>query len=1415
MAFHKHRTGKRLAACVIAAVMAVGMLAGIGFAPRRAFADALDVTDAKGKYYTDFRSYEEEQAYAAAHNVKIVEESIVLLKNRNNALPLSKDVKDITVFSSVNYVCALPSIRENTNMARAPMPYGIIYGGTGSGQGVGAFLSMDEEFARAGYNLNPEVKAVYESVDKIEVVSGGIGGSMTSRVEIGVGNIATPNIRSSYATFNGAFIATIARHAGEGSNLWARNLDTHADKTEHYLQLDDNERALLAEMKAMKAQYHAPIIYLLNTANPFEVAELEDDPDIDAILWVGYPGASGLKAVPEILSGEVNPSGRLVDLFAADFTNDPTWYNFVNEYDTAAAINAAHPVADEILTYRENNMEHEEGIYFGYKWYETAAADGVLEDIPGYNLAKADIPASKTGDVYYNRSTGVVYPFGYGLSYTEFEQSFVTVASDIETSVNAAQGLDAMIDVQVDVKNTGHVAGKEVVELYVHAPYTDGGIEKAEVQLVSFAKTKLLRPGETERVTLQVRLGDIASFDYNDANANGWKGWEIEAGSYDFRLQRNSHELIEQRTVTLAAHTADLDNDIDSANNTPLSEDNMWNSVDLAIDEGSMVLMTRATDAGTSGLVGKFPTWPDRLYSAVVQGLMTSSKFRGRPYTEFDDDPDDLWYKAVEDIPAGWTQRAEAYGVDAAPIQLKDMPGLDFDDTTSVLALGADTDVAAFDGKTPAEAWELFLNQLTYDEMKVYLTHMGFRTREIDSIGKRMALDNDGPAQLNYDGRRLTNTSAGTTYGNSGGRVGTFWACEVNIAATWNVELARGQGRLVGNEGLFANVNGWYGPGVQVHRSPFIGRNFEYYSQDALQGGLIAAAVVGGAQSKGLNCYLKHFAFLSLNSNDWEFADEQNIRENHFKGYEFPIKFGGCTGIMAVGALAVSANTSNYATNVQIAAGEWGFKGNIITDWYGNYAGYANFNQRTLVCGPLTGGSYSGTNVMSGYWDAAGRDGKGMVMENRKVVNNSITIVPEGEEIDAPNQWYWTRTSVMRSLWMAANTSSNYNGLDRKAVTNKTVEVKRNFNYVKDGLPTTAATNNHRLSAALDAGQAAEFGSSENYYAVTGGALPAGLSLDYRTGRLVGSTAANVGDTNVTVTVYGDGWYRVNYTLTVRVSDFLTPAAALNATVGAAFSTQFSQAEFTAGGRYEDLGAIQSIGNYSVQGAGVPGLTMANNGTLSGTPTTAGTYTVTVRLPVTYRVDGISTNRTANIDTTYTVVVNAAPDDTINFRIDGGILQYRVGAAGEWIDAALSESEIQGLIDASVSGLLNGAQVQALIDASVSGLLNGAQVQALIDASTSGYLTSSQIDTLIANFQTAEQVNTIIAANANGYLNDAETKGLIDAAMAGNLTEAQIQAMIDGSIQSGKGCKSSGSVIAAALFSLTACAFVFVVRKQF
>ena len=528
---------------------------------------------------------------------------------------------------------------------------------------------------------------------------------------------------------------------------------------------------------------------------------------------MGSPGAVGFNAVGKVLTGAVNPSGRLVDTYAYDLSTAPAFWN-AGDF-TYGNLSTRHYV------------EYAEGIYVGYRYYETAAADGFID---------------------YDST--VQYPFGYGLSYTSFEQSIEAFADGGGT-----------IAMQVKVTNTGAVAGKDVVQVYYTAPYTKGGIEKSHVVLAGFAKTGLLEPGASETVTVAFTEEDMASFD-----AFGAGCYVLEAGDYEIKLMNNAHDVIDSRTHTVK-------DTVVYGEGNPRSTDRTAAVAHFAdVQDGQItVYVSRSDWAGTTPTAredGKTAS------DAVVKAFSEKA-----PYEVDANDP------AIVYADNGLT--------------LEDMAGLDWDDPK----------------------WELLLQQLSDEDMATMILNGGWSTPAIASVGKPATSDLDGPAGINS----LVSSLKGVSF-----------PSEAVIGSTWNVELVEEFGRVFGAEALANGVVGLYAPGMNIHRTPFSGRNFEYYSEDGLLSGKLGAAQVRGSASQGVYCYAKHFALNDQESNRLSLSvwcGEQAMRELYFKPFEITVKEGRTGAIMSsYSYLGTTWAGGSRALITDVLRGEWGFVGMVVTD---------------------------------------------------------------------------------------------------------------------------------------------------------------------------------------------------------------------------------------------------------------------------------------------------------------------------------------------------------------------------------------------------------------------------------------------------------------------------------------------------
>lgn len=740
----------------------------------------------------------EEAAENAKAMVKEIEaEGAVLLKNDDAALPLASG----THINLFGYATVDP-----------------IYGGSGSGASdTSSNIDLVQGLKDAGFEVNQDLIDFYKKSGVSRVSQTGFSGSNFTPAEVEA-SAYTDELLSSAREYADTAIVMFSRVGGEGGDLptdmyAAKYSDT--DDGRHYLELTQDEEDLL---ELVKSQNYEHVIVLVNSVNAMELGFLEDD-SIDAALWVGGPGYNGFDAVGEILAGTVNPSGRLTDTYAYDVTSAPSYWNTGD------------------FTYsnlkKRNYVEYVEGIYVGYRYYETRYIDNATGECDEAAYAKT-----------------VQYPFGYGLSYTTFTQEIANYSADADT-----------ITVEVKVTNTGDAAGKEVVQVYYTAPYTVGGIEKAHVVLAGFGKTEPLQPGESETVTITFKPEDMASYDYTGSGC-----YVLEAGDYEIKLMANAHEVIDSRTYT-----------VDST---------------ITYDESN----PRSTDE--TAAVNQF----DEVGSEQITQYVSRADWEGTLPTERVDS------KAASDATAAAYSNKAAYAVDDSDeaitfadngLTLSDMAGLDYDD----------------------EKWSQLLEQLSVNDMVNMISNGGWSTPEITSVGKPATNDLDGPSGINS----LVSDLKGVSY-----------PVEVVLGSGWNTDLAYRFGQTYGAEAAANNVAGLYAPGANIHRSPFSGRNFEYYSEDGLLSGKMAAGVVEGAAENGVYCYVKHFALNDQESNRLSISvwcNEQAMRELYFKPFEIAVKEGGTTAIMSsysnIGTTWAGACSALLQT---VLRDEWGFTGMVVTD---------------------------------------------------------------------------------------------------------------------------------------------------------------------------------------------------------------------------------------------------------------------------------------------------------------------------------------------------------------------------------------------------------------------------------------------------------------------------------------------------
>lgn len=742
------------------------------------------------------------------------------------------------------------------------------YGGSGSGGfDTSNNKNLYESLNDAGFVTNPTLKNFYESSQ-----SGPVRTANSSDLDNGdnqkIATAETPQnnytdaVRNSYADYSDAALVVITRIGGEGFDLPRYQGDSEGAVSvdSHYLELDQNEIDLLT---AVTDGTFKRVVVVFNTPSSFEATFLKDSAyaafadKIDAAVWIGFTGSNGITALGEILNGDVNPSGRLVDTWAADFTKNPSFVNF--------GTGCLPDTTDKYDGGMYYSVDYEEGIYVGYRYYETRG--------------------ETDGEDWYNAN--VVYPFGYGLSYTTFDWTVGDAsASEIE--------LGTTITVPVTVKNTGSVAGKDVVQLYASAPYTLGGIEKAHKVLVGFAKTKLLQPGESETVTVSFDPYSAASYDYRDANSNGFSGYELEAGEYTLYVSRNAHESEKAIALNLAADVqigTDPTTDSEVVNRYTDSE-NFLDS-DWQLD----TMLSRADWEGTwpTPQTAQQHAGTDRLYEEIrSEEHNNPTDFDSEEYPWFGEEPT----LTLRDL----LPSAEAEGYE---------PVVSYDD----------------------ERWEELMMGCDEEEMIALINNGAYHTLAMESVGLPATIHGDGPSGFTcFMSKEQVN---GTCQ----------YVSEPVMASTWNINLMNELGEAIGEEGTIGDkatgqpYSSIYAPGVNIHRNPFGGRCSEYFSEDPFISGMMGAAEVQGIQSRGVLPTVKHFVANEQETHrsiggDLSWLSEQALREIYLKPFEYTVKLGETRSIMtSFNRIGTCWTGGDYRLLTEILRNEWGFNGLVICDF--------------------------------------------------------------------------------------------------------------------------------------------------------------------------------------------------------------------------------------------------------------------------------------------------------------------------------------------------------------------------------------------------------------------------------------------------------------------------------------------------
>ena len=775
---------------------------------------------------------------AKALCTEIAEEGIVMLKNDAQALPLAEGSK-VNVFGW-----------SSTNP---------IYGGTGSGALSDAYPTVDflTGLTDAGIEYNQDLVDFYKGWRDARPIVGMIGQDWT---------IPEPmvsdyeNLITDAKNYSDTAILFIARSGGEGADLPTSydGPDTFStegpfgalgvrfsdqkddlDASKSYLEISNREKALLDKVTSTFDK----VILVVNSANAMELGFVKDYSQIKSVLYCPGTGQTGFDGLGEIIAGKINPSGKTADIFLADLMNTPTSNNFGDfDYTNMSEFGVDNMFAEGGKAF-PTFVNYVEGIYVGYKYYETAAVEAAA------------------GNYEFDYDANVVYPFGYGLSYTTFTQEMSEINND---------GTNISFD--VTVTNTGNVAGKDVVEVYFNPPYTNGGIEKAAANLVAFEKTETLEPGASATVSISFPVEDMASYD-----TYGHGCYVLESGDYEISINSDSHNKI-------AAKTVNIGSEVVYDQNNKRSTDQVAATNQFGFAEGGVTYLSRADG---------FKNYAEA--TAAPKSFELAEEYK-KDYVNNTNYNEADYNNEADAMPATGAKNG---------IKLEQLRGLEYDDPM----------------------WESLLDEMSVAEMNTLIELGGYETSAVESIGKVMTYDCDGPASINNN---FTHQ----------GSIG--FPAAVMIACTWNKDIAHRFGASIGRMANDMDVSGWYAPATNTHRSAFAGRNFEYYSEDGVLAGWMCANAVQGAREWGVYSYVKHFATNDQETNrtgllcTW--LNEQSLREIYLKSFEIAFKNGnpGAT-MVAFNNIGIEPAEACSALLNTVLRGEWGFRGFAETDYFGGY----------------------------------------------------------------------------------------------------------------------------------------------------------------------------------------------------------------------------------------------------------------------------------------------------------------------------------------------------------------------------------------------------------------------------------------------------------------------------------------------
>ena len=866
-------------------------------------------------YKSEFGSLQDVIAAKNALAEEIASEGTVLFKNLNSTLPLDTGAETVTLWglNSVNptlggKIGSSVSISADAGQVQYDLVASLKEKGFNLNPTMLAFYQQEDmtsDYGRAnGHSLNPSFGKVYENPSAYCV-----GEAPAS--------VYTDDLLSS--ADGTAAIVVFSRDSSEAADYHPDMQSTgpskkkeNSDSYERPLALSTNEKAVLEMAKA----HSTKVIVLINANNPIEIEDLKNDEAIGAIVWVGEPGMNGFLGVADVLSGAVNPSGHITDTFAVKSDSAPAMVNFGvylytnNSKDGTGDLLGEDDKGDWYVV--EN-----EGIYTGYKYYETRYEDAVL------GQGNAADGTGAIGDSW-NWDDEVSYSFGYGISYTTFEQKLNSVEVNVGDAGKAS----------VTVTNTGDVAGKCAVQLYVQSPYKQGGLEKAAIQLVAFGKTGILEPGASEDVTIEFDPAYFASYDENAVKADGTTGaWVLEDGDYYFAIGNGAHEALNN---VLAKKTGSTDGLVMTADTEEINADNaiVWNLAETDIETYSAGVQNQLQDMDINKLIEntvEYTTRSDWTKGWTPVAAITPTEammvgLRNKVYTFTENSGDVVW------------------GVDSG---VKLIDAVLTDDT------GAYVGVVDIDDPI----WDQMVDQMTLDEAIQFVEKAADDFENIDSLQLSKVYCNDGP--LGYTGDQVGGYFVRWTDGDKDNN--PYYTAESDpmasyrmaamptepmVAATFNKELIEREGELLGEDGLYSKESAIMAPGLNLHRTVYCARNHEYYSEDSVLTAYCGNAVSTGLKRKGTMAEPKHFAFNHQESNRpgiSTFLTEQAARENELRGFQMALSNNNARGVMtAFNRAGATYSGGHRGLLTGILRDEWGYTGWVLTDMI-NGADYMNW----------------------------------------------------------------------------------------------------------------------------------------------------------------------------------------------------------------------------------------------------------------------------------------------------------------------------------------------------------------------------------------------------------------------------------------------------------------------------------------